>query len=390
MPNILISVPTKKVNQPLSVTHPELAKEADGWDPSLVTHASHKILNWICCEGHSFQIAVIKRTQRGNGCQVCSGRKVLSGVNDLATTHPELACEALDWNPAEYVAGSKSKKNWICKFGHHFEATIQNRTGVNKSGCPICSGHKVLKGFNDLETIIPLLASQAFGWDPSTVTIGATHLRKWKCSIGHIFTAAPNKRSDPSRGCPYCSNQKVLQGFNDLGTTHPSLSAEADGWDPQTVVAGSGAKKNWMCSEGHKFRATIVQRTTGGSASTGTGCPNCATTGFNPGKPAYLYLLGHTFWEMIQIGITNDSQRRVREHLKNGWELIEIRGPMDGLLARQWETAILRMLKAKGADLSNDKIAGKFDGYSEAWSKATFEVSSIKELMRLTEEFESK
>lgn len=59
-----------------------------------------------------------------------------------------------------------------------------------------------------------------------------------------------------------------------------------------------------------------------------------------------------------------------------------------GYLTQQWETAILRMLKAKGADLSNDKIAGKFDGYSEAWSKSTFEVSSIKKLMKLTEEFE--
>jgi hypothetical protein len=29
-------------------------------------------------------------------------------------------------------------------------------------------------------------------------------------------------------------------------------------------------------------------------------------------------------------------------------------------------------------------------GYSEAWSKSTFEVKSIKDLMRLTEEFESK
>ena len=74
--------------------------------------------------------------------------------------------------------------------------------------------------------------------------------------------------------------------------------------------------------------------------------------------------------------------------MKSGWEVIELRGPMDGLIARDWETAILRMLKAKGADLSNSKIAGKFDGYSEAWSKSTFEVKSIKELMRLTEEFE--
>ena len=63
---------------------------------------------------------------------------------------------------------------------------------------------------------------------------------------------------------------------------------------------------------------------------------------------------------------------------------------MDGHLTQQWESAILRMLKARGADLSNAKIAGKFDGYSEAWSKSTFQVKTIKELMRLTEEFEEK
>jgi hypothetical protein len=93
---------------------------------------------------------------------------------------------------------------------------------------------------------------------------------------------------------------------------------------------------------------------------------------------------------MFQIGITNFPDDRLNRHRRLGWETLEIRGPMDGHLAQQWETAVLRMLKAKGADLSNDKIAGKFDGYSEAWSKSTFEVKSIKELMQLTEEFESK
>jgi hypothetical protein len=91
---------------------------------------------------------------------------------------------------------------------------------------------------------------------------------------------------------------------------------------------------------------------------------------------------------MTQIGITNFPSDRLKKHRGNGWELIELRGPLDGHLTQQWETAILRMLRAKGADLSNDKIAGKFDGYSEAWSKITFEVKSIKELMQLTEEFE--
>ena len=79
---------------------------------------------------------------------------------------------------------------------------------------------------------------------------------------------------------------------------------------------------------------------------------------------------------------------RIGMHKRKGWKFIEVRGPIDGLLARQWETAILRMLKAKGEDLSNSKIAGKFGGFSEAWNKSTFPVKSIKELMRLTEEFE--
>ena len=91
---------------------------------------------------------------------------------------------------------------------------------------------------------------------------------------------------------------------------------------------------------------------------------------------------------MLQIGITNVPDDRLNRHKRLGWEVLEVRGPMDGHLTQQCETAILRMLKAKGADLSNDKIAGKFDGYSEAWSKSTFPVDSIKDLMHLTEEFE--
>lgn len=93
---------------------------------------------------------------------------------------------------------------------------------------------------------------------------------------------------------------------------------------------------------------------------------------------------------MLQIGITNDPESRLATHKRLGWEVLELRGPMDGHLTQQWETAILRMLRSKGADLSNAQIAGKFDGFSEAWSKPTFEVGSIKELMQFTEEFESE
>ena len=119
-----------------------------------------------------------------------------------------------------------------------------------------------------------------------------------------------------------------------------------------------------------------------------SGCPTCSTGGYDPNEKGYLYFIQHDYWKMLQIGITNIPDDRLRDHRKLGWEVLELRGPMDGHLTQQWETAILRMLRAKGADLSNSKIAGKFDGYSEAWSKNKFPVKSIKELMRLTEEFE--
>jgi hypothetical protein len=121
-----------------------------------------------------------------------------------------------------------------------------------------------------------------------------------------------------------------------------------------------------------------------------SGCPSCSISGFDPNKDGWLYFLSHPQWEMFQIGITNVPDNRLGSHKKLGWEVLELRGAMDGHLTQQWETAILRMLRGKGADLSNESIAGKFDGYSEAWSNLKFEATSMKQLMDLTDLFEDK
>ena len=506
--NILTSVPGKKEKLPLSVTHPELAKEADGWDPSLVTSGSNKVMRWQCIKSHNWTAPLYSRVQ-GNGCPVCSGRKVLIGFNDLTTSHPEISKDALNWNPSEFSKGSHQKKEWKCPLGHTWEARIYER--VDGNGCPVCSGKKILGGFNDLLSQYPELAEEAYGWDPSKISkksgrklqwrcsddhnwyaivgdrvsgngcpyctgkkviVGKTDLKSthptlanelinsesevissgsnkilsWECDLGHKWKAAVYSRVE-GRGCPYCAGKKVLSGFNDLQTFNPQLAALAHNWDPRTVTVGSSKNREWICEKGHIWKANIVNRSNGencpycsgnkvlvgfndlkttnpiiaeqaygwnpeklsaGSSSRrkwkcseshiwvaavksrtrGRGCPSCSQTGFDPNADGFLYFVSHSDWQMLQIGITNFPDDRLNDHKKLGWELLELRGPMDGHLTQQWETAILRMLRAKGADLSNSKIAGKFDGYSEAWSKSTFEVKSIKELMRLTEEFE--
>ena len=451
-------MPTKKEKQPLSVTHPELAKEAVGWDPSQFTAGSDRKLEWNCPKGHTYFSRINSRTLRGNSCVYCSGHQVLQGFNDFASTHKEsdLLNQVEGWDPTSLSAGSGKKVKWKCSHGHIAEATISAR--LRSKGCPICLNRQILVGFNDLETTDPFLAAEAYGWDPKTLTRGSEKKVKWKCSLNHIWETSPNNRTsqnstkpysecavcmnrqllsgfndlatthpevaseaygwDPSKvfaglnqkrkwkcsndhifetivnsrtakdknvGCMFCTNQKVLKGFNDLATTHPELAKQAYGWDPGTVLAGTTKKYNWKCDEGHIYSAQPNNR-----SYMQSGCQVCAKFGFHSNLDGWIYLLRHPNWKMLQIGITNVPDKRLQTHKKLGWEVVEIRGPMDGHLTQQWETAILQMLKAKGADLSNAKIAGKFDGYSEAWSKSTFEVRTINELMRLTEEFEEK
>ena len=378
-------MPAKKEKQPLSVTHPELAKEADGWDPSEVTFGSGIKRQWKCKFGHIWVNSPNSRIgKRIRGCPICSNSVVLPGINDLATTHPVLCAEIEVGDPTTVSVGSKAKFLWKCLNDHTFKASIDSRAGKG-SKCPKCSNRPETKRYSPLNDSFPKIALEAYEWDPSSVSGASGSLRKWKCPLGHIYTMKIDKRTLRGQGCPFCSGHKVLAGFNDVATTHNFLLPEVDGWDPTKYSKGSQFKASWKCKEGHRWRAFIVNRTLHNQ-----GCPTCAITGFDPNADGYLYFISHSEWEMLQIGITNYPDERLRSHTKLGWQLIEIRGPMDGHLTQQWETAILRMLKARGADLSNSKIAGKFDGYSEAWSKSTFEAKSIKELMRLTEEFENK
>ena len=102
----------------LAETHPDIASQAVGWDARSVTAGSHKKLRWRCERGHEWDAIVKGRTIDGKGCSICAGRKVLIGVNDLATTHPDIASQAVGWNPQDFTAGSNRQMRWRCERGH--------------------------------------------------------------------------------------------------------------------------------------------------------------------------------------------------------------------------------------------------------------------------------
>ena len=86
-------------------------------------------------------------------------------------------------------------------------------------------------------------------------------------------------------------------------------------------------------------------------------------------------------WEMYQIGITNVLHERLKRHKKIGWELIEVRGPIEGQNCLEIEKSILKYLQSKKVKLGPEEISGKFDGYTESWTIDSYKVNNLKELI---------
>lgn len=150
----------------------------------------------------------------------------------------------------------------------------------------------------------------------------------WSCNkYGHEWQAIINSRTRGS-GCPICSNNQVLSGFNDLASCFPDLASE---WHPtknnpltpEKVTKSSGKKVWWLCSVcKNEWEAPVYSRSGNGK----NGCPKC---GINE----------------------NISKLRIP---KQGNSLLE-RNP---ILAKEWHPV-------KNAPLSPDKIA--FKSHLKVW-----------------------
>ena len=280
--------------------NPEVLNEWDydrnnelGITPNNVSAGSSIKVWWKCEKGHHYKATISTKINQSTGCPYCSSKCVLVGFNDLATTNPELLKE-WDYNkniikPDEVVKGYTKKVWWKCEKGHSYDMLIINR--INGNGCPYCSGHKVLAGFNDVATTNPELLKEwdynknmKLGYYMNQFTKGNATKVWWKCEKGHSYLATINSRTSPKKThCPYCSGNKVLAGFNDVATTNPELLKE---WDysqnvikPTEITNGTHNKIWWICQKGHSYQSTIPSR------RRGTNCPYCSgnkvLAGFN-------------------------------------------------------------------------------------------------------------
>jgi hypothetical protein len=242
------------------------------------TPGSNKKVWWIDSLEHEWEATINSRT-KGSGCPYCSGRKVLPGLNDLATTHPEIAHQLHPEKNTIFATqiskGTTRKMWWMCEAGHEWETTVNSR--VRGNGCPVCSGRVATIGQTDLATTDPDLASQ---WHPTKNTDSPYQLSRssnkkawWVCEKGHEWQAPIYSRT--KHGCPYCAGLKSITGVTDLQSTHPLIAAQWSTFNSlllSEASKGSMTKAWWVCEKGHEWEAPIYSRVAGNN------CPVCWAT----------------------------------------------------------------------------------------------------------------
>ena len=206
-------------------------------------------------------------------------------VKSLAEYKPALAKEWHpskngSFSPSDVSPRSKEKVWWSCPKGddHEWEARIIDRN--SGTGCPICSGNKVVRStsFGALDP------EQAKLWHPTKngeltpydVSTGSTKRVWFKCPKGddHEWESTVSKRK-VRRNCPICTGQKVVKS-NCLATLNPELAKE---WHPTKngdltpfdVPPGTHRKVWWKCPKGddHEYQSQVANR------NAGRGCPIC-------------------------------------------------------------------------------------------------------------------
>lgn len=224
--------------------------------PHDITCGSRKKVWWDCpdCES-SYDMPVVDR-KNGIGCSYCGGRRV-NHTNSLASLCPDIARE---WHstknggltPSVVACGSDIVAWWLGDCGHEWDAKIEERARKH-SGCPYCSGHRLLVGFNDMWTTNPELAKMLLNHEDGYRYMQGSNVSvDWKCLVCDNIIRNKSINNTFNRGfsCPRCSDgvsfpEKFV--YNLLkGADIDFLHEKSFGWSQGKRYDFYLPKNNWI------------------------------------------------------------------------------------------------------------------------------------------------
>lgn len=160
----------------------------------------------------------------------------------------------------------------------YFGQKINFEINIDNDSPKIREQYMLLRKQNSFVKVRPELLDE---WDyekngklrPEYVSYQSSIVAHWICKNGHNYPAVVSNRVKGT-GCPYCSNNKLLENYNDLKTKHPEVLVD---WDykknkkgPEKYIFSSEKRVHWKCHVCGKEWIMPVFK-----ASKGQRCPIC-------------------------------------------------------------------------------------------------------------------
>ena len=238
----------------------------------------------------------------------------------------------------------------ILKYENNQAATVKYGCGHVASGVTAGSLREGKRcGRCSPNTPKGLLEYQAEFDDPLVIKVEDARAVTVKYECGHVAKA---RASDLRRGdrCGRCS-PKAPKGV---------LERQAEFGD--VIVLKVEDSRNIVV----KYECGHVATTRASHLKNGHRCGCRRPGGYKTNKPGWLYFMERP--GEMQVGITNVPDRRLKEHARDGWELVEMDGPHDGTAILNRENAIKKHLK------TNDLL---IEGTQENWPTAMWSPQSL-------------
>ena len=126
------------------------------------------------------------------------------------------------------------------------------------------------------------------GLDVYKITISNGKSPNWQCTIDSRHKWKSRVADRATQGCPYCSNHRIMVGYNSMWDTNKKLASMLmNPDDGYKYMQTSGEKVDWECPECEEF---IKNKQIAFVKNRGLFCPNCSDGKSYPEKFMYYVL----------------------------------------------------------------------------------------------------
>lgn len=168
---------------------------------SILHHCSIHNVDWM--------VSPFNLLQHGNGCKFCQEEAHRAHCDERKKSNEQFVKEVFDLGtgikPLDKYDGLRTKIRFQCANGHIWSSTPHDI--LYGYGCPYCSGNKVLRGFNDLWTTHPGVASMLKDKDIGyEISYGTHRVLDFVCpQCGYVKQMSPKQIISYGFGCNMCS-----------------------------------------------------------------------------------------------------------------------------------------------------------------------------------------